>query len=327
MPADQTTTSKIATTIGVAAGTRPPRRHLGGGSTPAGPPTPGAHTPVTAPPIEAPVTPPLVPSEYVDVVIWRFVSVRPDGRLALRFTTALRRAVMSRVEDPLPEALHGHGAPSRPHTAFLALPWVGDPNADGRLLGLAVAVPHLDPADRERVHRGLLNRPTEHAFPLHVPGIGCVYLRYEPGLIGPTALDPRRWRRGSRHWVSATPVVLDRYPHRGDVAAEVAHGLRTTGLPAQARITTLEVNTRPLQPGALRLHPDDLPPFARGRLYRHVAVTFDEPVAGPVLTGAARHLGIGLLTPNPEHHPAAGPALTPSASTGRIPPGPLRAVR
>ena len=284
---------------------------------------------MTALPIQAPVTPPPVPSAYADVVIWRFVGVRPDGRLALRFTTALRRAVMSRVEDPLPEALHGHGTPGRPHMAFLALPWVGEPNADGRLLGLAVAVPHLDAADRERVHRGLLNRPAVHAFPLHVPGIGRVYLRYEPGLIGPTALDPRRWRRGSRHWVSATPVVLDRYPHRGDVAAEVTRSLRTTGLPAKATITTLEVNTRPLQPGALRLHPDDLPPLARGRLYRHVAVTFDEPVAGPILIGAARHLGIGLLTPNPEHRPSARPSARPAAtrSAGRIPPGPLRAVR
>jgi CRISPR-associated protein Csb2 len=265
---------------------------------------------VTAVPAELLAAPTLVPSVYADVVIWRFVGVRPDGRLAVRFTTALRRAIMSRVEDPLPEALHGHGVPGRPHVAFLALPWVGDQHADGHLLGLAVAVPHLDAADRDRVHRGLLKRRTEHAFPLRVPGIGCVYLRYEPGIIGPAALDPRRWRRGSRHWASATPVVLDRHPHRGDVAAEVEHSLRTAGLPTHTTITAIDVSTHPLQPAALRLRPDDLPRYARGRPYRHVAVTFDEPVAGPILAGATRHLGIGLLTP------------TPTTPVRPLPPGP-----
>jgi CRISPR-associated protein Csb2 len=94
--------------------------------------------------------------------------------------------------------------------------------------------------------------------------------------------------------VSATPVVLDRYPKDGDIVAEVRRACRTVGLPDPAEV---RVGREPLLAGAVRMRTNDLPEKLRGRLFRHVALTFERTVAGPVLLGAGRYLGVGLLAP------------------------------
>lgn len=239
-----------------------------------------------------------VPSVYEDVVVFRFAGLRPDARLVVRFTEALRGAVLAVAGDDAPQVLHGHGADGRPHVAFLALPDVGGQHADGHLLGLAVTVPHLPPGERQAVLRavlGLRGPDRDGVVELGIPHIGKVEVLYQPGLIRPWGASPQRWRRGSRRWVSATPVVLDRYPKRPDaLEAEVVACLRQVGLPEPV---DLRVSTEPMLPGAARLRPADLPQRAKGRLFRHVAVTFDRVVHGPVLVGAGRYLGVGLLAP------------------------------
>lgn len=239
-------------------------------------------------------------SPYAEVAVLRLVRVRPEGRWAVRFTEALRRAVMARVADPLPPVLHGHGVRDQPHVAFLALPAVGSDGGDGRLLGLAVALPPIAVADRDRIVAGVLGNGT---FTLRVPRFGAVQLRHDPGWVRPPAVDPVRWRRGSRSWVSATPMILDRFPKPGQVDAEVRRGLRRAGLPEPQ---WLRVSMTPLQPGGVPLTAGELPEQARGRLFRHVAVGFPQVVTGPVLAGAGRYLGVGLFTPMPT--PAPGEA-------------------
>jgi CRISPR-associated protein Csb2 len=125
--------------------------------------------------------------------------------------------------------------------------------------------------------------------------VGTVELRYQLGLVRPWGASPQRWRQGSRRWMSATPMVLDRYPKRAErVADEVRRCLRTVGLPEPVDV---QVSLEPLLPGAARLRPLDLPDQTRGRLFRHVAVTFERRVSGPVLAGAGRYLGVGLFAP------------------------------
>jgi len=242
-------------------------------------------------------------SVYTDVIILRFAGLRPDGRLTAMFTEALRRAVMSATANPLPDALHGHGADGRPHVAFLALPNADNPQADGHLLGMAVAIPDLPEAERRAIVRGVLvGMRSNGADPgsdtrtlrLNVPKIGEVDLTYEPGLIRPWGIRPERWRQGSDHWVSVTPVILDRYPHNGDVEQEIARSCVQVGLP---RPRDIVVSTAPLVAGGIRMRPGDLPEQARGKLFRHVELRFDRKVAGPILLGAGRYLGVGLLAP------------------------------
>jgi len=238
------------------------------------------------------------PSVYTDVLVFGFSGLKPAARLTVRFTEAFRSAVLKAVGDAAPAVLHGHGADGRPHVAFLALPDVGGEHSDGHLLGLAVAVPELPAAQRAAVIRavlGLRRQDRNGMVELGVPGIGAVELIYQPGLVRPWGASPQRWRRGSRHWVSATPVVADRYPKRpSQVEAEIRASLRRVGLPEPV---SLEISTEPLIQGAARLRPHDLPARAKGRLFRHVAVTFERHVSGPVLVGAGRYLGVGLLAP------------------------------
>jgi CRISPR-associated protein Csb2 len=90
-------------------------------------------------------------------------------------------------------------------------------------------------------------------------------------------------------------MVLDRHPKRpAMVADEIRRCLRTVGLPEPVDV---QVSVDPLLPGAARLRPSDLPEQSRGKLFRHVDVTFERQVSGPVLVGAGRYLGVGLLAP------------------------------
>ena len=248
------------------------------------------------------------PSVFPDVVVFRFAGLRPDARLTVRFTEALRRATLAAAGEGAPHVLHGHGADGRPHVAFLALPDVGFPHSDGHLLGLAVAVPELPKAQRQAVLRavlGLRREDLQGVAQLRVPDIGAVELMYQPGLVRPWGASPERWRQGSRRWVMATPVVLDRYPKRpGQIETEVRAGARLVGLPEPVDV---QISAEPLTPGAARLRPIDLPRRAKGRLFRHVSLTFDEVVHGPVLLGAGRYLGVGLLCPAPLGRREDGP--------------------
>ncbi len=243
------------------------------------------------------------PSVYSDVIILRFTGVRPDGRLTVLFTEALRRAVMSATADPLPDALHGHDADGRPHVAFLALPNADNEHADGHLMGMAVAVPDLPEAERRAIVRGVLvgmrsevdgSESGRRSLRLRVPRIGEVDLEYQPGLVRPWGIRPERWRQGSDRWVSVTPVILDRYPKRGAVEQEIARSCVQIGLPEPRDVL---VSTAPLVTGGIRMRPHDLPEQARGKLFRHVKLDFDQKVAGPVLLGAGRYLGVGLMAP------------------------------
>lgn len=242
----------------------------------------------------------VVPSVYTDLVMFRFSGLRPQARLTVHFTDALRSEVLRAAGREAPEVLHGHGADGRPHVAFLALPDVGGEHSDGHLLGLAVAVPDLPADQRAAVLRavlGLRQEGLDGVVELSVPLIGGVELLYQPGLVRPWGASPQRWRQGSRRWVSATPVVLDHFPKRPEqVEDEVRGCLRRVGLPEPVDV---QISKDPLLPGAARLRPADLPRRVTGRQYRHIAVTFDRRVSGPMLVGAGRYLGVGLLAPAP----------------------------
>lgn len=236
-------------------------------------------------------------SPYQDLVVLRFRDHRPAGRLTPIFTSALRSMVMGQTADPLPPALHGHGFDGEPHVAYLALPVCGHPHADGHLVGLAVAIPGMAETERKRILRALLYEmsPREHTVQLRVPNFRKTFtLVYTPDSPLPQAATPRHWSRPSRRWVTATPIVLDRYPKRGDLAAGVLRSVVLAGLPEPAEV---EVSTAALTPGAVSLTPAELPRRAQNRLFCHARITFDQPVAGPVLAGAGRYFGVGLLLP------------------------------
>lgn len=242
-------------------------------------------------------------SPYGDLVVLRFRDRKPAGRLTATFTAALRAKVMGQTQHPLPPALHGHGFDGNPHVAYLGLPVSGHDHADGHLVGLAVAIPGMSVAERKRILRGILGPDGDGEVELKVPGFrDPFWLDYRPTEALPRSATASYWTRKSAQWVTATPVVLDRYPKDGDLAYAVMQSVLLAGLPEPAEV---EACTAALTPGAVTLSPRELPKRARGRLYCHARITFDHEITGPVLVGAGRYFGVGLFLP--EHVKKGGP--------------------
>ena len=247
---------------------------------------------------------------------------------AVELATAMRAAVFHHVEDPIPEEISGHLSDGRPttvpHVAFLPLPYVGFEHADGRLLGLAVSVPDTVSAHaRQAVYRAIGNwemadRPD--ALKLTLGARGVVHLCRLRGPAALMSLRPYAWSRASRRWVSATPIALPRHPGRlgGGTAAARARAWASAessvtlacshvGLPEPMSV---EVSQGPLIKGArpTRRFPEFSQNGRSGRLMRrqllHASVSFEHPVAGPLMLGAGRFLGLGLMRPAPMHEPA-----------------------
>ncbi|TCB89406.1 type I-U CRISPR-associated protein Cas5/Cas6 [Micromonospora zingiberis] len=245
----------------------------------------------------------VVDGPYADLLIWGLrrpaVPVRGDDLLSV--TDGLRRAVLSRVADPLPVQVSGHGADGRPHVAYLGLLDVGHRHADGHLLGAGVAVPRqLPDADRRALLRGLLGADAADPMSLLRSRRGQrLELQYPP--VELRGLDPGRWLApdGARSWVTVTPLMLDRYPNRRhDLADVIAGSLQTAGYPAPAKVETL---VEPVVRGAMRApRPGSVPRWARKPML-HCRIEFAQPVRGPVIAGALRYLGSGLFVPEVEH--------------------------
>lgn len=128
------------------------------------------------------------------------------------------------------------------------------------------------------------------------------------------------WCRPARQWVSVTPVALDRFVralhHPADHEASdaqvreiVARSCVNAGLPEPVEVVISPVGMTLAVPRAAtgRARPErsgqrGFPRFVnpgsgQPRQTVHVALTFAEPVRGPVLLGAGRYLGYGLFLP------------------------------
>ncbi|MGZ8245826.1 type I-G CRISPR-associated protein Csb2, partial [Methylomagnum sp.] len=112
--------------------------------------------------------------------------------------------------------------------------------------------------------------------------------------------------RGSRVWRTVTPAALPVARPRGGqnggeraaTEAAVAHAarqaLRHAGLDGRAEIR--RVQRAPFEAKGADAAAFRHGRFAADRLF-HLEIVFDEPVAGPVLVGNGRYLGLGLLHP------------------------------
>jgi CRISPR-associated protein Csb2 len=236
---------------------------------------------------------------------------------------AVRAALMRYGDEPLPPVLSGHtpdGAPlEQDHLAVVPLPFVGHDRADGTVLGVGLVLPKACPdAERRAVARALrhwedaVRRDHEDAptLPVHLGRAGVLPLRRQE--FGETRrnLMPATWCARSRTWASVTPIALDRHPgdlwsrddtkrRRAQEAGRksIASACERLGLPQPARIEIL-----PHAPWAgaakVRAFPP-YPPTAAGprRMLTHARLVFPTLVRGPVLLGAGRYFGLGLMRP------------------------------
>jgi CRISPR-associated protein Csb2 len=119
-------------------------------------------------------------------------------------------------------------------------------------------------------------------------------------------LRPDTWKGPARCWASVTPVLLDRFPKRGGRGVQdiIARGCEHVGLPRPAEVVA--GHHSPLygvEPSFRFLMQRPAGPGAKARLYTHVTLAFAEPVRGPLVLGAGRYFGLGLLRPLKEGNP------------------------
>jgi CRISPR-associated protein Csb2 len=227
-----------------------------------------------------------------------------------KVTQALRRALIACIEEAqrlrglepiVPDIVHGHG--KHPHCAYVALPFVNpwQRHADGSIKGLAVLVPHdVEEKDLMSLAGGLM-RLQENG--LRIPGVGTWRLVEVPEDDPPLrSLAAYTWRHSSRLWATATPMVLGHFPkpNNGGAVKVVLESLRMVGIEPDLAVEVAVGQYSSLH-GAppswqFKTHSnksnDEQP-----RLFRHVMLRFDHPVAGPILLGSMRYFGLGLMWP------------------------------
>ena len=234
------------------------------------------------------------------VVIWLSFGEPVGGRHALCITETLKAALLDLYDrhvaagTEVPPVLHGHGFSEDSgydHACFVALADCGHRHARGRLYGAAVILPAGTPADVvEGVRTALF-----HLRNLVLPGGRVIAIWPYGGETRPWAANPLRWTSPSRRWVSVSPVVHERRHRHGPDLGEVTRWCVHAGLPAPV---SFRLSPVPLTEGALALRPDEVFHSSSSRRpYSHLEVVFAEPVAGPVVLGRMRHLGIGLMAP------------------------------
>lgn len=238
---------------------------------------------------------------------------------------ALRGALMAHAQEPICEELTGHvvagsgertSPSSRPHAAFLALPFTGSKHARGQLLGVAVLLPRdIQQRPREEILRamGRWEQSCDRgALPLHLGRAGKMEITRQIGRPDAWNLQRDTWAGPSTGWATATPIALDRHPGNlwggrpeqvqdaFDRAQEsIVMACRNVGLPDPMQV---DVSLQPVVVGSRPA--TAFPVFTQGRGSRavrralvHARLHFPAEVVGPLVLGAGRYLGLGLLRP------------------------------
>ncbi|NUN15624.1 MAG: type I-U CRISPR-associated protein Cas5/Cas6 [Myxococcales bacterium] len=235
--------------------------------------------------------------------------------------SAIRTELLRCGALPAPEILSGHGPdgqPStRPHVAIVPLPWVGSQYATGDILGIALILPReCSEEDRVAVQTSvgqwLSVVESDDSYSAKVslrpgPELSLELVLEEPHRF---TLRPKTWVRAATTWLSATPIALDRNP--GDLFSAdpgqqsqayrnaeqiIAQSCVNIGLPIPHRVDVLPSVSMIGTVKARHYPPFPVAPHRPRRVKVHAAIEFEEPVMGPLLIGAGRYLGLGLMRP------------------------------
>lgn len=256
-----------------------------------------------------------------------------DLRAAPIAAKVLRDAIMSGYRriglgEAIPEIVSGHQADGRssetPHLAIVPMAFVGASYADGRLFGFAL-VPPRDSGliDDENFREAMLavsayDAGEERRFICLQPkdGGSSMTLAFAEGAVSKRSLDPGPYCSPAQQWATITPIVLDRHlktpkrsTTRGD-NAELQKEIEGLIADAAERIGLPRPKVRASKHSALEGAPSarpsgnspdwtrwQVPSAFATRTLVHATLTFETDVAGPVLLGAGRYVGLGLCRP------------------------------
>jgi CRISPR-associated protein Csb2 len=223
---------------------------------------------------------------------------------------------------PVPSWISGH-QPGEGKTAFATanhlsvfpIGDVGHPHAKGRLMGLGLAFPRpksagIDPLELRLDWRKAMSAlfPNGEALELARADRSWV-VSFQPTDITETrvGLQPDRWVREGRAWASVTPVILDRHPKphfrkdptRWTESCEeiVRSACARIGLPEPVEVYVSPYSKIKGVSPSMQFEPPLVRTGRPPRFHIHVELVFDRDVTGPVLLGAGRFRGYGLLMP------------------------------
>ncbi len=249
------------------------------------------------------------------LIVFEATGAGLDLRAAGQLTAAFRNLILSQCPEPLPEWISGHtpdgGRSASPHVALIPLPFVGRQHANGRVMGLAIALPRAVPdAEANRLFHNLLGYEANGELKSHQIMRGQwneATLRQPESSASQQArhnLQAETWTHPSDTWHTVTPVTLDRYykgPDKARLEREnVAEQCRRIGLPSPIAVALGPVSMLEGVPPArefprLRRRSDQ---GGNGEWqHTHAAIVFAEPVRGPVILGSGRYRGYGLCRP------------------------------
>ena len=259
-----------------------------------------------------------------NVFVLEAIDGKPDIRSAPLICRAIRRSLMSGYRrafgrEQVPEIVSGHtssGYPTRePHLMIAPLAFVGHVHADGLVRGFALIPPKPARLFDSPGFRRAFSKITEYneyderrVLELGDESLG-EKVRLSPcGYTTIRSLSFEPYTHPAKIWASVTPMVLDRHLKRHDdeeIRELVAGACEHVGLPRPnvARIQAGKHAAFAGVPPAQRLARE--PPWARWqvpgsfrtRWLTHVVIDFEREVSGPVMLGAGRFTGLGLLRP------------------------------
>jgi CRISPR-associated protein Csb2 len=253
----------------------------------------------------------------------RLLVVRFASRRTLSLTDApavvlaLRSMLIASTNDlnAARRLISGHesdGAPLRvPHVALLPLAFVGDletrggKHADGHLMGVGVALPRDVTPDGEQeillAIAGTLRKTPAGPPRLLLGSRGTVDLAFDVLAAPARTLDPITWCRAAQSWATVTPIALDHSAprrnadHDGWAEDQIRLACARQNLP-EPQVELLPVSRFSGVPTTA-----EFPPLLRKdgtrRWHVHACLRFPHRVSGPLVLGAGRYRGYGLLRP------------------------------
>jgi len=239
------------------------------------------------------------------LIIFRGVGgVQPLITAAYPVADAMRGALIRKGGDwALSELVSGHSqsgqATTRPHLAIVPLPDVGYSYSTGNIKGIAFVLPStISQDERQTAMAAIASLGDEVTLKMGKYGVWTI--KRDPTGGGLVSLLADTWIGPADRWSTVTPIVLDRFPKKPytqESAEIIAQSCERIGLPKPREVRVSPFSKFIGVPPVARFAPyrkKGLPP----RIHMHAEITFDREVTGPVLAGAGRFMGMGLMRPS-----------------------------
>lgn len=243
------------------------------------------------------------------LVVKRTGGSRPPIEHFYKISKVARNAIVS-ISDELagenvPNVVSGHDNEGKPlqktHLGAIPLANVGNQYSDGSVLGVGIVLPdEVRDGDKEIVEDSLIGsqdpRKNTRLDELTLGRMGEMKVKYDnsPDL---ETLDKKRYTGRSKKWTTVTPYVFGRFPRKKSQSEIIAESCRRIGLPHPPE----KIKTRDTSPLNGVPQPRDFSydeaHFDSNKLKKHLILEFDRPVEGPIMLGAGRYYGSGLMTP------------------------------